>query len=206
MQTLETLPSEVATEAIVVLDIVESTATNNLFGWYAVGRGVFRDLRASIAEVCEPRGLCCIKSTGDGYLLTFSDSKSAEMAAVNAVEAIFLLFALTAKRNQEVSEERALSLRAAIHLGEVDVISNDREGPHISYAFRLEGISRNSLPQALNPIDPERLPLRNYLLCSEEVAGILQRRSTKWSQILVGLFKLRGFPGWREVFLVEPGQ
>ena len=40
---------EVATEAIVVVDLVESTLTSNLFGWYAVGRQAIRDLRAADA-------------------------------------------------------------------------------------------------------------------------------------------------------------
>ena len=62
---------EVVTEAIVVIDLVESTLTSNLFGWYAVGRQLIRDLRALIGEVGESRGLRCLRSTGDGYLLTF---------------------------------------------------------------------------------------------------------------------------------------
>src|SRR5215813_12283437 len=40
------------------------------------------------------------------------------------------------------------------------------------------------------------------LLCSEEVAGILERRSTLWSTRSIGLFRLKGFPGFREVFRV----
>jgi len=55
---------EVVTEAIVVIDLVESTLTSNLFGWYAVGRQVIRDLRALIGEVGESRGLGCLRSTG----------------------------------------------------------------------------------------------------------------------------------------------
>ena len=105
-------------------------------------------------------------------------------------------------RNQEVSEERALNLRCAVHLGEVDVVPNDREGPHISMAFRLEEISRASLPTALNPIPPEQFPLQNYVLCSEEVAGILSRRAAHWELVSIGLLKLKGFPGWREVFRI----
>jgi len=129
---------EVATEAIVVVDLVESTLTSNLFGWYAVGRQVIRDLRALIGEVGESRGLRCLRSTGDGYLLTFYDPQSAEQAALRAVEAVFELLNRVAHRNREVPEERALNLRCAVHLGEVDIISNDREGPHVSLAFRLE--------------------------------------------------------------------
>ena len=193
---------EIVTEAIVVIDLVESTLTSNLFGWYAVGRQSLRDLRALIGEVGQIRGLRCVRSTGDGYLLTFYDPQSAEMAAIRAVEAVFELLGLISVRNREVSEERALNLRCAVHLGEVDVIPNDREGPHISMAFRLEEISRASLPAALNPIPPEHFPLQNYVLCSEEIAGILSRRATHWELVSIGLLKLKGFPGWREVFRI----
>ena len=195
---------EIVTEAIVVIDLVESTLTSNLFGWYAVGRQSLRDLRTLIGEVANSRGLRCLRSTGDGYLLTFYDPQSAEMAAIRAVEAVFELLRLIFMRNQEVSEERALNLRCAVHLGEVDVVPNDREGPHISMAFRLEEISRASLPAALNPIPPEQFPLQNYVLYSEEVAGILSRRASPWEMVSIGLLKLKGFPGWREVFRVLP--
>ena len=195
---------EVVTEAIVVIDLVESTLTSNLFGWYAVGRHSLRDLRSLIGEVGKSRGLRCMRSTGDGYLLTFYDPQSAEMAAIRAVEAVFEQLRRILMRNQGVSEERALNLRCAVHLGEVDVVPNDREGPHVSMAFRLEEISRASLPAALNPIPPEQFPLQNYVLCSEEVAGILSRRASPWEMVSIGLLKLKGFPGWREVFRVLP--
>jgi class 3 adenylate cyclase len=198
------LMPEVVTEAIVVIDLVESTLTSNLFGWYAVGRHSLRDLRTLIGEVGNSRGLRCMRSTGDGYLLTFFDPQAAEMAAIRAVEAVFELLRRILMRNREVSEERALNLRCAVHLGEVDVVPNDREGPHVSMAFRIEEISRASLPAALNPIPPEQFPLQNYVLCSEEVAGILSRRATQWELASIGLLKLKGFPGWREVFRVTP--
>ncbi len=195
---------EIATEAIVVIDLVESTLTSNLFGWYAVGRHSLRDLRALIGAVGAGRGLRCLKNTGDGYLLTFHDPQSAEMAAVRSVEAMFDLLNRIADRNSVVSEERALNLRCSVHLGEVDVVADDREGPHVSLAFRLQEISRASLPAALNPIPPEQFPLLNYVLCSEEVAGILERRASPWQMTGIGLFKLKGFPGWREVFRLLP--
>jgi class 3 adenylate cyclase len=198
------LMPEIVTEAIVVIDIVESALTSNLFGWYAVGRHALRDLRSLIGQVGASRGLRCLKNTGDGYLATFHDPQSAEIAAVRAVEASFDLLGRVVTRNLQVPEERALNLRCAVHLGEVDVISNDREGPHVSLAFRLQEISRASLPAALNPIPPEQFPLQNYVLCSEEVAGILSRRAAGWERVSVGLLKLKGFPGWREIFRVLP--
>ena len=180
MSSADPLPMpEVVTEAIAVIDLVESTLTANLFGWYAVGRQSLRDLRRLISEVGDGRGLRCLKSTGDGYLLAFHDPKSAEMSAVRAIEAMFELLYHVSRRNNELPEERALNLRCAVHLGEVDVVANDREGPHVSLAFRLQDISRASLPNALNPIAPEQFPLRDYVLCSEEVAGILTRRDKR---------------------------
>lgn len=205
METLEpTGFPKVATEAIVVVDLIESTAASNLFGWYAVGRSLMRDLRSLIARVGYPLGLQCLKSTGDGYLITFAHQTSAEQAAIQAVECSFRVLDLLVERNRGLPEERSINIRCAIHLGEVDVVEGDREGPHVSYTFRLEGVSRASLAQALNPIPIEDLPLRNYVLCSEEVAGILSRRSECWTTACIGVLKLKGFPGWREVFLVFP--
>lgn len=197
---------EVVTEAIVVIDLVDSARTSNLFGWHAVGRGLLRDLRTLIAKIGQPRGLRCMKSTGDGYLVTFHDAQSAERAVIHAVDTVFELMSHIAARNRDVPEERTLKLRSAIHFGEVDVVSSDREGPHISYTFRLEAISRASLPEALNPIAPDELPLQNYVLCSEETAEILERRATQWKTISIGLLKLKGFTGWREVFRILPTQ
>jgi len=205
MSSADPLPMpEVVTEAIAVIDLVESTLTANLFGWYAVGRQSLRDLWRLISEVGDGRGLRCLKSTGDGYLLAFHDPKSAEMSAVRAIEAMFELLYHVSRRNNELPEERALNLRCAVHLGEVDVVANDREGPHVSLAFRLQDISRASLPNALNPIAPEQFPLRDYVLCSEEVAGILTRRDKRWKTLSIGLLKLKGFRGWREIFQVVP--
>jgi hypothetical protein len=36
------------------------------------------------------------------------------------------------------------------------------------------------------------------------VAGILTRRAEQWTTVSIGLFKLKGFPGWREVFQLHP--
>jgi class 3 adenylate cyclase len=191
---------EIVTEAILVVDLIESTATNNLFGWYAVGRSLLRDLRGLITTIGGPHGMRCVKSTGDGYLVTFYESHSAEMAAVHAVEACFELLTAVEVRNRQVSDERALHIRLALHIGEVDVVENDREGPHVSFTFRIESLSTGSLASAVNPITPDEFPLRNYLLCSEEVAGILLRRQVAVTAKLLGLFKLKGFSGWREIF------
>lgn len=194
----------VASEAIVIIDIIQATATSDLFGWYAVGRGLVRELRQLVVEIGREYGLVCIKSTGDGFLLTYANTAAAELSALNAVRASFELLGRLAERNQQVAEERRIDIRIAIHFGEVDVLEQDREGPNISYAFRIEGVDTESLTEALNPMDPRDFPLRNYVLCSDHVSDISTRRGSEWSFKSCGLFKHKGFSGWRELFLILP--
>ncbi|MDH3920008.1 MAG: hypothetical protein OEU25_17740 [Rhodospirillales bacterium] len=195
---------EVASEAIVVLDIVQSTYSTNLFGWHSVGRVVTRDLRRLTREASAPRGLTSVKTTGDGLLLTFSNRDSAEMAVPSALAAMWTLLARARERNAQAPAQQRLDLRVAVHFGEVDIIENDREGPNVAFAFRLEKVSRGSLPSALNPIDPRAFKTANYVIGSEAVADVLDRVGEVSPRKSCGLFKLRGFPGWSEVFLLEP--
>jgi len=194
---------EVASEAIAVIDIVQATATSDLFGWYAVGRALVRELRQLIQDIGGNYGLSCVKSTGDGFLVTYRHRESAEVAGVDAVNASFELLRRLTARNVAAPEERQIAVRVALHFGEVDILPNDREGPNVSYAFRVEAVSRGSLPQALNPIEPQRFPLHNYLICSERISDVVSRRKPNWPLTSCGLFKLKGFSGWWELFLVS---
>ena len=67
----------------------------------------------------------------------------------------------------------------------------------------LQKATRISLHDQRPPAESAS-PLRNYVLCSEEVAGIVERRAAQWDLRSIGLLKLKGFPGWREVFWVIP--
>jgi class 3 adenylate cyclase len=193
----------VASEAIVVVDLVESTNTSDLYGWYAVGQGLMHDLRNLIIEVGTPRGMACLKSTGDGYLFTFHNKSAAGRAVLGAIETCFLLADRIYERNREMPEEHSINLRFAVHFGEVSVLENDREGPDVSFAFRIEGVSNESLATALHLMPPEELPVQNYVLCSEAVNRILGQRSERWTLLSLGLLKLKGFDGYREIFRVQ---
>lgn len=193
---------EVASEAIVVLDIVQSTVATNLFGWHAVGRVVTRDLRRLAYQTCVPLGLASAQTTGDGLLLTFSDPESAEMAVPAAIAGMRTLLARIGERNALAPEHLRFDVRVAVHFGEVDVVGNDREGPNVAFAFRLENVSRSSLPSAMNPIKSRSFPSENYVICSEAVACVLERVGDFSPRKSCGLFRMKGFPGWWEVFLL----
>jgi serine/threonine protein kinase len=205
LSKIETSGSTVdyASEAIAVIDIVQATATSDLFGWYSVGRHSVRHLRNAVRQIGSLYGLACMKSTGDGLLLTYRDDKAADLAAVNAVQASIDLLRKLSEYNKTASEERQIAIRLALHFGEVDVLPDDREGPNVSFAFRVEAVNHASLDKALNPIDPALLPLRDYILCSERIHDIAVRRKPEWHHTSCGLFKLQGFSSWHELFLVS---
>ena len=61
------------------------------------------------------------------------------------------------------------------------MLESDRQGPNVSFAFRIEAIETESLIDALNPMDPQKFPLRNYVLGSEQVSEFYSGRGLDWS-------------------------
>ena len=125
------------------------------------------------------------------------------MAVPSALAGMRTLLARVTERNARAPEQQRFDVRVAVHFGEVDIIENEREGPNVAFAYRLEKVSRDNLPTALNPIDPHAFPTANYVICSEAVAFVLDRIGEATSRSSCGLFKLAGFPGWSEVFLLD---
>ena len=197
---------QVTPEAIVVIDMVEATATSDRFGWYAVGRPLKYELRELVERFCEPCGLSCLKNTGDGFLATFRNDGSAEDSVAQAAGSLFSILRELENRNDREGQHLGINIRASLHFGEVDVLAHDREGPNISFAFRIENVTQADVANALNALPPDDFPLRNYVLCSEQVAGILDADEGAFSTKSVGLFKLKGFAGYHELFLAAPSE
>lgn len=135
-------------------------------------------------------------------MLAFRDEQDARNSARQAIHFCTEMLSAIAGRNAGLPAEQAISLRFAVHFGEVDVIENDREGPNVSFAFRLEAISGRDLDGAMSAVPSDQFPLRNHILCSEQVVSLLD--STVTPTRLVGIFKLKGFSGWHEVSSVTP--
>lgn len=203
------LDVKVALEAIVVLDMLEVIVKIERFGWYA-GRELMHDLRQFIISVGEKHELQHRGGLGDSYLLTYGpkDSQDAELGVVNALEASFELLDVLATRNQEAPDEHPINVSFALHFGEVDVIKGERGGPNISFTFRLRDVSREIVENHQNrQMESETFPMKNYVLCSETIKEIIERRRLNFSTLLVGSFELKNFPGSHKVYLVsrQPG-
>ncbi len=208
VRTPEAQGKQPVSEAIVVVDLVDSTKTTTRHGWYAVGRHVVQDLRACIIEVGERYGLSCRKFTGDGYMLAFSSPGDAAHAVLQALHAITAIARAVNDLNASAPQERRIRLRFALHYGEVDVVeeARDREGPTVSYTFRLEGVDAESLKKAISPMPAERFPSHDYAIVSERVFEMLRDDyavAFPWEPEPIGVLPLKGFDGYHQPYLVR---
>lgn len=165
---------EVHHEAIAVIDLVGSTKSSAEGTWAKVGRPRYGTLRESVVRFMPRYGLHCLKSTGDGYLLSFRDEQRPQGAADQALRGVIDLFKDVKEYNgSEAGKTLPILLRTSLHFGEVDVILNDREGLEVAYAFRLEGLGKQAraTPDAAWPPDP--MPESDYAILSEDFAACL---------------------------------
>jgi class 3 adenylate cyclase len=178
----------VAPEAIVIVDIVDSTTIARRYGWENVGKVLLRDLRHLVVTTIGGYGGQCIKSTGDGYLLSFAHTGNADTAVANALKAIKILAHAIDDRNGEVNGAHAhLHVRYALHFGPVDIVEGDREGLTVAFAFRLEAWSPR------NDRTARPLPDAGYVAMSENAAECLSGAPVAVSWESYGKHKPKGF-------------
>ncbi len=123
-------PVERRLAAILVADVV---GYSRLMGADEVG--TLRALKAHRRELIDPvvaahRGRI-VKSTGDGLLLEFP-------SAVEAVACAVMVQRGLASRNESVPEEKRLTFRVGINVGDVIVETHDIFGDGVNVAARLE--------------------------------------------------------------------
>ena len=90
-----------------------------------------RKSREAAGPLIAERGGRMFKTMGDGFLVEFP-------SVVAAVECALALQAETARRNEEVEEDKRLSYRIGIHLGDVLIEGDDLVGDGVNIAARLE--------------------------------------------------------------------
>jgi TolB-like protein/Tfp pilus assembly protein PilF len=99
--------------------------------------GTHADLKILQTEVIGPRVAAdsgrIVKTTGDGILIEFS-------SAVDAVRSALALQSAVAKRNAGVANDRHITFRIGINVGDVIVEGDDIHGDGVNVAARLEGL------------------------------------------------------------------
>ena len=186
-------PASFVTEAVLVVDLVESThlATHYGDGLAMKARTALKDRTLAAAE---GHRLLFAESTGDGSFMTFA-------SVLDAVHAAAKLLKDLRDRPPDLSPGPPIELRAGISYGEILLDrGGTRHGAVINRAFRLEGLSREGFAQVEEGLQREAIPDRNRIFLDEEAAHEL--RAAEIPLRLVGFCNLKGFSGLHRVYAV----
>ena len=182
----------ILTEAIVVLDLCNSTAIAAKYG-DNFALNLMKNLDRAVTQIARKERYQFIKNTGDGFLLTFSKT-------VNAVQFALRTMNNINKYNAKADNTKRINLRFGINLGETRVKEKgDRLGIAINMAFRIEGVKPEGLISIENGMSPEEMPLDNRILISENVDNEIQNMAGVKTK-LGGFFELKGITGLHKVY------
>ena len=180
-------------EAIVVLDICNSSVLANQFGDEHAMQ-VKRELRKYYLPIARRWGAQFVKNTGDGYLVTFSHARDAVGASVQILQ--YLL-----DYNRTVPLREQLRLRFGLNCGETMVDADgDRHGNAVNVAFRVEGV-REEHRQAHAPgSEPLRAEDRLYMTegMYAESPPVVQETCRP-----LGFFALKGIVEEQQLYAVQ---
>lgn len=184
-------PASFVTEAVLVVDLVDSTrlATHYGDGLAMRARTVLKDRTLAAAEA---NGIVFAENTGDGYFMTFHSVAGAVRTAIALLKGL-------RDRPPDLSPGPPLEVRAAISYGEILLDARGvRHGAVINRAFRLEGLSRESFARVEGGVAPDDIPERNRILLDEESAQ--EARAAGVPLRFLGFSSLKGFAGLHRVY------
>jgi class 3 adenylate cyclase len=187
-------PASFVSEAVLVVDLVESTrlATHYGDGLAMRARNALRDRVLAIAG---GRGLTFAESTGDGCLMTFPSVEAAVGTAIALLREL-------RDRPPDLSPGPSLAVRAGISYGEILLDGQGaRHSAAINKAFRLEGLPRDSFAQVDGEGGLNELPDRNRIFLDEEAAREIE--AAEIPRRFVGFASLKGFSGLHRVYEVH---
>ncbi|MBI3091527.1 MAG: tetratricopeptide repeat protein [Candidatus Tectomicrobia bacterium] len=180
-----------ATEAIVVVDLCDSTTLASKFG-----DRYLLEVKKLLADTAEPlfkqHQVRWLKSTGDGYLSIFPNSREAALAAVTLLR--------TFQEEKQLAESHPIHIRIGIHFGETQVDGNgERHGQVVHKAFRIEGVKPSDLTQVEGSAPRAEVPLRNRIFLSEEVYDDIYQDDIPRCRF-IGVTELKGFSGLHRLY------
>lgn len=186
-------PVEFVSEAILVVDLVNSTHLATHYG-DIVAMNATNAIKERTLTAAEGRGLTFAGDTGDGYFLTFR-------FVTDAVQSAIALLTDLRERPPDLSPGPGLEARIGISYGQIILDRRSlRHGAAINKAFRIEGVSRESFAQLEGERKICEVPERNRIFLDEDAAQEL--RSGKIPLRPVGFCRLKGFSGLHRIFEV----
>jgi class 3 adenylate cyclase len=185
-----TASAEAAHEAVVVMDLCDSTQLAHEHGESSVCRCVDMLTQALEASNSGPH-ILFLKCTGDGFMATFPNCSS-------ALEGARTLLAWCLRHRDDLGIP-GLGIRFGIHVGEVQTdATGDRLGLAVNLTFRLQGAKEED---AVEPApDSPALPGANRILLTRETIAELGEGEARGARRL-GKFRFKGFDSPSEVWL-----
>jgi class 3 adenylate cyclase len=182
----------ILSEAILVIDLRNSTGIAAKYG-----DNFALELKNKLTEIAMPlaklQNYQYIKSTGDGFLITFPSIR-------NSIQFTLDLLRDIKKYNSGVDESRQIVVRFAINFGETRVDSKgDRVGVATNMTFRIEGVKPKDLIEIEGGMKKEDMKEEFRVLISENVVEEA-RKIDGISIRLMGLFELKGISGLHRIF------
>ncbi len=185
--------SEEVPESVMVLDIFESSRMMDLYGDEATNK-IKNMLEDLMFPVFEESGSKFCKSTGDGFLVTFTE---VEHAVKTAIKILQIMDDYNAKK-----KGIPVHLRFAVHFGAVHIRQDgDRHGTNINIPFRVEGLKAENLIEVEGGMHRYELPKQDRILITE---AAYQRLLTheEYRSRYVGMFELRNITGAHKIYQV----
>ncbi|HSB78810.1 MAG TPA: adenylate/guanylate cyclase domain-containing protein [Candidatus Methylomirabilis sp.] len=186
-------PASFVTEAVLVVDLVESTHLATHYG-----DGLAMRARTLLKErtlaATEGHGLAFSENTGDGSFMTFP-------SVLDAVQTATKLLKDLGDRPPDLTPGPPIGVRVGISYGEILLDpTGTRHGAVINRAFRLEGITREGFTQVEEGLQREAIPDRNRIFLDEEAAQ--EVRAEGIPMRVLGFCSLKGFSGLHRVYEV----
>jgi len=184
-------PAGVVVEAVLVVDLVDST-------WLATHHGEDLAMRArNVLErralaAANPQGVTFIENTGDGCMMAFPSVLAATRAAGKLLRGL-------RDRPPEMAPGPPLEVRAAVTYGQILLDARgSRHGAAINEAFRLMSVPSDAFVTVEGEERLSNIPDRNRVFLDEDAANELGSAGVPIVQ--VGVCRLKGFSGFHRVY------
>ena len=186
-------PAAMITEAVLAVDLVDSTQLATRYGESLAMRA--RNLLERRALAAAGSGVTFVESTGDGCMMTFPSVIAATQAASKLLRGLH-------DRPPDMAPGPPLEVRAAVTYGEILLDSRgSRHGAAINEAFRLMSVPGDAFVAVQGEERLEKIPDRNRVFLDEDAANELRSSDAAFRQ--VGVCRLKGFSGFHRVYALS---
>jgi class 3 adenylate cyclase len=184
-------PAGVIREAVLALDLVESTQFTVRYGdRFAMRACNFLEEQALAAA--QSNGMTSMESTGDGCKITFPSALAATETALAVLRAL-------RRPPPELASGPRLELRAGISCGVILLDgSGHRHGATINRAFRLMAVPDGAFLSVEGEPRLQPIPDRDRIFLDED--SVEESRAAALALRAVGVCRLKGFTGFHRVF------